>query len=134
MLATARLFLFLGALNAALAVGLGAFGAHVLKARLSAPLLQTYQTGATYHFYHALGLLIAAILLARQPSSLLLRGAGWLLFAGIVLFSGSLYALSLSGIRGFGAITPFGGTAFILGWLLMAFASLRFRADGSTGM
>ncbi|MHB8745347.1 MAG: DUF423 domain-containing protein [Gammaproteobacteria bacterium] len=119
---TARLFLLLGALNAGLAVLLGAFGAHALKNRLAPDLLAVYHTGNQYHFYHAFGLLLVGLIALHVPASLPLRSAGWLLLLGIVLFSGSLYALALSGVRGLGAITPLGGAAFIVAWLLLAFA------------
>jgi uncharacterized membrane protein YgdD (TMEM256/DUF423 family) len=108
----AKLLIALGAAFAALAVAFGAFGAHALRARLSTDLLAVYQTGVLYHFWHALGILAV-------------RAAGWLLAAGIVLFSGSLYALALTGERWLGAITPAGGLAFILGWLALAFAVLK---------
>lgn len=118
----ARLFLLFGAINAALAVLLGAFGAHALKNRLAPELLAVYHTGNQYHFYHAFGLLLTGVLAMQWPASLPLRSAGWLMLLGIVLFSGSLYALALSGQRGLGAITPLGGLAFIVAWLLLAFA------------
>ena len=121
----ARLFIALGALFAALAVGCGAFGAHALRVRLSADLLAVYQTGVQYHFWHALGVLAVGIAGLQLPASPWLRAAGWLLAAGILLFSGSLYLLALSGERWFGAITPVGGLAFILGWLAFALAVLK---------
>jgi uncharacterized membrane protein YgdD (TMEM256/DUF423 family) len=114
-----RLFLTLGALSAFVAVAAGAFGAHAVRDRLSAEMLQVFQTGVTYQMYHALALLAVGILLARfsADGSVWLTGAGWLFVAGTVLFSGSLYALSLSGVSWLGAITPLGGVAFLLGWL-----------------
>lgn len=121
----ARLFLLFGALNAALAVLLGAFGAHALKNRLAPALLAVYHTGNQYHFYHAFGLLLIGVLAMHWPASLPLRSAGWLMLLGILLFSGSLYALALSGQRGLGAITPLGGLAFIIAWLLLAVAVWR---------
>jgi uncharacterized membrane protein YgdD (TMEM256/DUF423 family) len=121
----ARLFLFLGAVFAALAVVLGAFGAHALKTRLPANLLEVYHTAVQYHFWHALGLLAVGIALQQLPDAGWLRAAGWLLTAGIVLFCGSLYLLALTGVRWLGAVTPLGGTAFILGWLAFAIAVLR---------
>ncbi len=120
-----KIFVILASLNAALAVGLGAFGAHSLKAKLSADLMNTYQTGVQYHFYHALGLFAVAFVASQLPSSVLIKWSGWLMFAGIVLFSGSLYLLTLSGIRWLGAITPLGGVAFIAAWLLLAWAGLK---------
>lgn len=120
-----NLFLLLGSINALLAVLLGAFGAHALKARVSADLLGVYQTAVQYHFYHALGLLLVGLMALHLPASSLLRAGGWLMFAGIVLFSGSLYLLSVTGMRWLGAITPFGGGAFIIAWLLCALAVAR---------
>ena len=121
---SARLFVGLGALNGLLAVAAGAFGAHALKARLPADLLAVFETGARYQMFHALGLLAVGLVFAARPSPLL-AGAGWAMLAGIVLFSGSLYALSLSGVRGLGAVTPVGGVAFLVGWTLLAVAALR---------
>lgn len=121
----AKLFLTLGAVLLAVAVALGAFGAHALKARLGAELLAVYHTAVQYHFYHALGLLAVGLIAMQLPASGLVRAAGWLMLAGIVLFSGSLYLLSMSGIRWLGAVTPFGGTAFIGAWLLLALAAVR---------
>jgi uncharacterized membrane protein YgdD (TMEM256/DUF423 family) len=118
----AKTFAILGSLLAALAVMLGAFGAHGLKTRLTPELLVTFETGVRYHFYHALGLFAVALAASLLPDTLPLRWAGYLMVAGIVLFSGSLYALSLTGVRGLGIITPFGGVAFIAGWLLLALA------------
>ena len=108
----------IGSALMALAVGLGAFGAHGLKSHLSENMLQTYKTGVDYHFYHALGLLLIGVLAATMPSSLL-KWSAICLTAGIVLFSGSLYVLSISGIKWLGAITPFGGLSFIAGWVLL---------------
>lgn len=120
-----RWFVVLGGLNGALAVALGAFGAHGLKARLAVDALAVYQTGVQYHFYHALGLVLVGLALLHLADSVLLRWAAWLMLAGIVLFSGSLYALSLSGLRWLGAVTPFGGLAFILAWILFAVGAAR---------
>jgi uncharacterized membrane protein YgdD (TMEM256/DUF423 family) len=119
-----RLWIVLGAVNAFLSVAAGAFGAHALKARLPADLLITFETGARYHMYHSLGL-IAIGLVAQLRPSLLLSAAGWAMVAGIVLFSGSLYALALTGIRILGAITPLGGLGFLAGWALLAAAVWR---------
>jgi uncharacterized membrane protein YgdD (TMEM256/DUF423 family) len=121
----AQTFAILGSLLAALAVMLGAFGAHGLKTRLPPEMLITFETGVRYHFYHALGLFAVALAASLLPDTVALRWAGYLMVAGIVLFSGSLYALSLSGARGLGIITPFGGMAFIAGWLLLALAVAR---------
>lgn len=125
MNAVARVFLVLGALNAAAAVALGALAAHILKARLAPELLAVFQTGVQYHFYHALGLLLVGLATGRGPASVWLQAAGWLMLTGIVLFSGSLYALAFSGQRGFGLVAPFGGSAFLLAWILFALAVLR---------
>ncbi|MFC4276422.1 DUF423 domain-containing protein [Achromobacter aloeverae] len=119
-----RIFALLGALNMFIAVGAGAFGAHGLKARLDAGMLAIWQTGVTYQMAHALGLLAIAALAPRFGSSLL-AGAGWLMFAGIVVFSGSLYVLALTNVRWLGAITPIGGLGFLAGWLLVALAVWR---------
>lgn len=115
-----RTFFALGAVNAALAVAFGAFGAHVLEGRLDADMLSAYHTGAEYHFYHALGLLAVALAAAKLPDSRALVWSGRLLFAGIFLFSGSLYVLSMTGISWLGAITPAGGVSFIAGWIMAA--------------
>ncbi|NVJ21380.1 MULTISPECIES: DUF423 domain-containing protein [Myxococcus] len=119
-----RWWLVLGAVNAFLSVAAGAFGAHALKARLPPDLLVIFETGARYHMYHALGLLAVGLLALLRPSSLL-NGAGWAMLVGIVLFSGSLYALALSGIRVLGAVTPLGGLGFLAGWALFAIAAWR---------
>jgi len=113
-----RLFISLGAASAFLAVAAGAFGAHALGGRLSPDLIAVYQTGVTYQMYHALGLLAVGILLGRFSvgGSPWLTASGWLFVAGTVLFSGSLYGLSLGGISALGAITPLGGVAFLVGW------------------
>jgi uncharacterized membrane protein YgdD (TMEM256/DUF423 family) len=121
---TARLFVGLGAINGFLAVAAGAFGAHALKARLPADLLAVFETGARYQMFHALGLVAVGLVFAAKPSPLL-AGSGWAMLAGIVLFSGSLYVLALTGVRALGAVTPLGGVAFLAGWALLAVASLR---------
>jgi uncharacterized membrane protein YgdD (TMEM256/DUF423 family) len=110
----------------ALAVGLGAFGAHGLKARLDANHLDIYKTAVLYHFLHALGLLIVSVL--PKTGTISAESANtvcWLLAAGILIFSGSLYALSVTGVSVLGAITPIGGVAFIVGWLLLAWKLAR---------
>ncbi|MFO0582787.1 MAG: DUF423 domain-containing protein [Anaeromyxobacter sp.] len=119
-----RTFLSVGAVSAALAVAAGAFGAHALKARLGPDLLAIWDTGARYHLAHALGLFAVAWAATRFPGAAV-AWAGWLLVLGTVLFSGSLYALALSGVRALGAVTPFGGVAFIAGWLCLAWAAWR---------
>ncbi|WP_048601563.1 DUF423 domain-containing protein [Rubeoparvulum massiliense] len=121
-----KIFVALGSANLFLAVALGAFGAHALKDHLlQLGTLETYQTGVQYHMIHALGLLAVAMLMERWGLTSYLNWSGWLLFAGIILFSGSLYVLSMSGIRWLGAITPFGGVAFLIGWALMFIAALK---------
>lgn len=120
-----KTFLILGAANMALAVMLGAFGAHGLKNKLEPYYLDVYKTGVDYHFYHALGLLVVGLLAQWLQQSGLLSTSGWLMQAGILLFSGSLYILALSGIKWLGAITPIGGTLFILAWCLMLVAIVK---------
>ncbi len=122
---TAKVFLILGGFNAALVVLLGAFGAHALKARLPADMLAVYQTGVHYHLFHALGLIAVGLVATQIPASAYLKWSGWLMLAGIVLFSGSLYVLSVSGLRWLGMVTPFGGLAFILSWTLFVIAVLK---------
>jgi len=117
-----RLFFIFGALSAFLAVAAGAFGAHGLKARLSAEMLNTFEIAVRYHFYHALALFVAAWACTRWPSSAT-TAAGWLFVTGILIFSGSLYTLALTGLRWLGAITPIGGLAFLAGWLCLAWAA-----------
>ena len=125
MLPAAKLFVTLGALAAALGVALGAFGAHALKARLSADMLAVWQTAVQYHLWHALGLIAIGTLVQYFPASGPVRLAGWLMIAGIVLFSGSLYMLAATGTRWLGAVTPFGGACFIVGWLVLAYCVLQ---------
>lgn len=125
---TARLFISLGSANAALAIMLGAFGAHGLKSRVTPQMLEVYHTAAQYHFYHAIGMLLVGVLATQMQSTGALRLSGFLMLAGIVLFSGSLYLLSISGITWLGAITPLGGLAFIAAWIVLAIAALRVRA------
>ena len=119
-----RLWLILGALSAFLSVAAGAFGAHALRTRLSPEMLVVFETGARYQMYHSLGLILLGLLAQQRPGPLL-DAAGWALTAGIVLFSGSLYALALSGVRVLGAITPLGGLGFLVGWILFALAAWR---------
>jgi uncharacterized membrane protein YgdD (TMEM256/DUF423 family) len=119
-----KLFLVLGAASMALAVALGAFGAHGLKQKLSPEMLQVYKTGVEYHFYHALGLLVVG-LLAKNIQSGLLLWSGWSMVIGTILFSFSLYLLSVTGVKWLGAITPLGGTAFIVAWVLLAIGVVK---------
>jgi len=116
-----RSILLIAALLLALAVILGAFGAHALKERLTADMMQVYETGVKYHFYHALGLLLVGVLAIQMPSTLM-NWSAICLIAGIVIFSGSLYVLAITGIKWLGAITPIGGLSFIAGWVLLALA------------
>lgn len=125
MTKTARLFLAAGGVMAVLAVALGAFGAHALKGRLSPEMLAVWHTASEYHFYHALGLIAVGLAAAKLPDSRLLQWSGWTMLAGIALFSGSLYALALTGVTGVGAITPAGGVAFLVAWTLFVAAVLR---------
>lgn len=111
ILMTASVFLVL-------AVAIGAFGSHALKPRLSEELMQVYKTGVEYHFYHALGLLLVGVLSVYMPSNLL-NWSALFLAMGILIFSGSLYLLAITGIRWIGAITPIGGLSFIAGWVLL---------------
>lgn len=123
-------WMMIGAAAMALGVASGAFGAHGLKARLSSDLLAIWETAARYHVYHALGLL--AVGAARSFSPLqakLIDTSGWLMVAGLVLFSGSLYVLALSGVKWLGAITPLGGAAWIAAWCCLAFAMSRAPAS-----
>jgi uncharacterized membrane protein YgdD (TMEM256/DUF423 family) len=122
---TAKLFLILGSANSMLAVILGAFGAHALKARLDESLLKIYHTGVEYHFYHALGLILIGIIALNIPLNMWLKNAGWMMFAGIILFPGSLYFLSILNIRWLGMITPLGGLLFILAWLSLCIAVFK---------
>lgn len=115
----ARRILVSGALLALFGVAVGAFGAHGLRPLLSEHMLTVFETGVRYHLFHALGMLGAGLSLKFAPSRYV-HYAAWAFFLGILLFSGSLYALSVSGVRGLGIITPFGGLCFIVGWGLLA--------------
>ena len=119
-----KLFLVAGFVFAMLGVVLGAFAAHGLKSRISADMVAVFQTGVQYQFYHGLGLILLA-LVSVHISSNLMTYSGYLMIAGVVCFSGSLYALALTGIKFFGPITPLGGVFFILGWLLMLVAVVK---------
>jgi uncharacterized membrane protein YgdD (TMEM256/DUF423 family) len=113
-----RTFLLIGALAGFVGVGFGAFGAHALKGRLSPDMLAVFETGVRYQMYHAFAVLIVALAAARFDGWMV-RAAGWAFTTGIVLFSGSLYALALTGVTVLGAITPLGGLAFLVGWALL---------------
>lgn len=108
-----------GAINAAIAVAAGAFAAHGLRERLEPRALEVFETAARYQMYHALALILAGVMTARGA-----RVAGWLFQAGIIVFSGSLYALALADVKALGAITPIGGLAFLAGWLVLAWSAL----------
>ena len=116
-----KTFLILGAINAFLCVALGAFGAHGLKHMLSADMLTVYHIGVQYHFYHSLGLILVGLVLLHFTNAKLVKLSGWLMLTGIILFSVSLYFLSLTGMRGLAMITPFGGIAFLSAWTLFAY-------------
>ena len=118
-----RLFFILGSLLAFLAVALGAFGAHALKTRLSPDMLAVFEVGVRYHMYHALALLAVAWACARWPQSAT-PYAGWAFVFGIVVFSGTLYLLSITGARWWGAITPIGGLGFLVGWAILIWSAV----------
>lgn len=120
-----KLFIILGSLNAFTGVALGAFGAHGLKSKVAPEMLTVWETAVQYHLIHALGLFLIGILCQLMPEASLVRTAGWLLLAGIIMFSGSLYALVLTGTKPLGIITPIGGVAFLVGWLLLALSAWR---------
>jgi uncharacterized membrane protein YgdD (TMEM256/DUF423 family) len=120
------LWLAIAAINGGLAVVSGAFAAHGLQGRLDAQALQTFETGARYHMYHALAIGLAALAMRDAAAGLATSAAGFFL-AGIFLFSGSLYLLALTGVRSFGLVTPFGGVCFLIGWGLLAFAATRLK-------
>ena len=122
---TTRWFVIIGAAAMALAVVLGAFGAHALKARITPAQLGVWHTAVQYHLVHALGLFVVAALCHVWPTDAGVRLAGWMMVAGIGLFSGSLYVLVVSGTRWLGAITPLGGVALITAWLLLAWSAWR---------
>ncbi len=120
------IFAVLGALSGFIAVALGAFAAHGLKSRLAPDMLAIFETGVRYQLYHAFALIAVAWAL-HAGGQTAARAAGWCFVAGTLVFSGSLYALALSGLRWLGAITPLGGLAFLAGWLLLAWSFWRLR-------
>ncbi|MCP3810111.1 DUF423 domain-containing protein [Paenibacillus sp. Lou8.1] len=120
-----KILLLLGCIVMFLAVALGAFGAHALKKRLSADMLSIFQTGIQYQIAHGLGLLLLGVLADSLVHSSLIVTAGWVMLVGILLFSGSLYALSISGARKLGAITPLGGLAFLASWVIVIVAVVQ---------
>jgi uncharacterized membrane protein YgdD (TMEM256/DUF423 family) len=118
-----KTFLLLGALAAFLAVAIGAFGAHGLRGRLSPEMMAVFQTGVQYHMYHALAIVLVGGIMGHM-SGWLIQTAGWCFVAGILVFSGSLYLLAVTGITTLGAITPIGGLLFLAGWACLAFAAI----------
>jgi uncharacterized membrane protein YgdD (TMEM256/DUF423 family) len=121
-----RTFLLVGSVLGFLGVAFGAFGAHALKSRLSTEMLAVFETGVRYQMYHAFAVLIVAAAIGRVGDAGLLVVAGWLFAAGVLLFSGSLYALALTGTGMFGAITPIGGLLFLAGWVVLGvFAAIK---------
>ncbi|MGG1619395.1 DUF423 domain-containing protein [Paenibacillus sp. NRS-1782] len=124
-----RKWIIVGSIMMLLAVAIGAFGAHIVKTRIDADALAVYETGVKYHMIHAVGLLIIALAAGQWGASTRLKWAARLLFTGIILFSGSLYVLSLTGIRVLGTITPLGGVCFIAGWLLLALAAWGLKKE-----
>ncbi|MFE5318723.1 DUF423 domain-containing protein [Paenibacillus sp. NPDC056579] len=120
-------FVAIGAICAFLSVAIGAFGAHALKESMSAEMMAIYETGVQYHMMHSLGIIAIGLAAAFMPESKALVRAGWSLLIGIILFSGSLYVLSITEIKPLGAITPFGGVAFLFGWFSLAQAAFKFK-------
>ena len=116
----AKLFITLASLSGMTAVMLGAFGAHALRERLDDYARGVFETAVQYHFYHSLALLAVGLLAVSQPQTVMLKSSGWLFLIGILIFSGSLYLLSITGVRWLGAVTPLGGLAFIAGWACLA--------------
>jgi uncharacterized membrane protein YgdD (TMEM256/DUF423 family) len=121
-----KLFILLGGLNAFIAVALGAFGAHGLEGKLSERMLEVWKTGVTYHMFHAMGLILIGLLVSKFPSASSFTTAGWVMLVGIILFSGSLYALSTTGIKVFGPITPIGGLAFLIAWVFVMIGAVKY--------
>ncbi|MFD1708689.1 DUF423 domain-containing protein [Siminovitchia sediminis] len=121
-----KLFIIIGAINALLAVGLGAFGAHGLEGKVEPKYLDTWETAVKYQMYHALGIIAIGLLSGHVSASSLLNWSGWLMLIGIIIFSGSLYALTLSGIKILGAITPIGGVAFLVAWVLLIVFAVKY--------
>ncbi|NQX89786.1 MAG: DUF423 domain-containing protein [Halioglobus sp.] len=121
----AKICITLASLSGMLAVIFGAFGAHALRDKLDGYAFGVFETAVQYHFYHSLALLAVGIIALGQPQTALLKGSGWLFGIGIIIFCGSLYLLSLTGVRWLGAITPLGGLAFIAGWACLAAAGWK---------
>ncbi|NGX16078.1 DUF423 domain-containing protein [Wenzhouxiangella sp. XN24] len=121
-----KAYVILGALLGGLSVAAGAFGAHALRAQLEPRMLEVFETAARYQMFHALALFAVAWMI-QQTGAVAAHVAGWAFLAGIVLFSGSLYVMALTGVRGIGAITPIGGVAFMVGWAALAVAALKLK-------
>ncbi len=121
-----RFWLIVASVNGFLGVALGALAAHGLKAKLPVRLFEIWEVGVRYHMYHTLAILAVALLAGRLPMNLV-SAAGWAFLTGIILFSGSLYALALTNVGKLGAITPFGGVAFLVGWVVLAVAGWRLK-------
>lgn len=119
-----RVFIISASISGFLATCLGAFGAHALKSKISMDMITVYQTGVSYQFYHSLALLLLGLLMFHYDNKYL-RSSGWMFGVGIMLFSGSLYLLAVTGIKQLGIITPFGGVAFLVGWLMLALGCIK---------
>lgn len=120
-----KAFIIIGAINAFLAVALGAFGAHGLKDKLEPKYLEIWQTGVTYQMFHAIGILVVGLLLSKVAASTQFTWSGWLMLIGIIFFSGSLYLLSLTKVGVLGAITPIGGVCFLAAWILIIIGAVK---------
>ncbi|EDL63690.1 DUF423 domain-containing protein [Bacillus sp. SG-1] len=120
-----KTFIIIGAVNAFLSVALGAFGAHALEGKISQKYIDIWNTGVLYQMFHSIGILIIGVLAGNIAASALLNWSGWLMLIGIVLFSGSLYVLSLTGIKVLGAITPLGGVSFLIAWVLLIITAAK---------
>ena len=120
-----KVFIILGAINAFIAVALGAFGAHGLADKLEPKYLEIWKTGVTYQMFHATGLFIIGLLIGKVPNASLFTWSGWLMLIGIILFSGSLYILSVTQINKLGAITPLGGVCFLAAWILIVVGAMK---------
>lgn len=120
-----KLFLILGAINGLISVALGAFGAHGLEGKISEKAIATWDKAVTYQMFHTIALFVTGLLLAKIQSGGMLW-AGWMFFIGIILFSGSLYVYSTTGIKSFAMITPIGGVAFLAGWVLLGYGVMKY--------
>ncbi|MDX8361016.1 MULTISPECIES: DUF423 domain-containing protein [Bacillaceae] len=120
-----KILLMIGAINGFLAVALGAFGAHGLEGKIPAKYIETWKTGVTYQMFHTTAIMIIALIAGKFPNTPSLTWAGWFMLIGIILFSGSLYVLSVTQVKVLGAITPLGGVAFLIGWVLLGYAVMK---------